>query len=143
MAQAADFVGTWKLLDYAFLYDDGRVERPWGEEVAGYLLYSAEGYMSGNLSAARQSRSVERGRDGTSPRRRDYIAYAGPYTVGEETIIHHVEVSLFPNWLGTAQVRYHTLEGDKLVLRTPPVLSDEGRMAVQLIWQRVRASEVL
>ena len=50
---AADFVGTWRLLDYSFIHEDGVVEHPWGAEVRGYLLYSAEGYMSGNLSPAR------------------------------------------------------------------------------------------
>ena len=53
-AQAApsDFVGTWRLLDYSFIHDDGSIEHPWGTNVRGYLLYSAEGYMSGNLSPA-------------------------------------------------------------------------------------------
>jgi hypothetical protein len=139
MATASDFVGTWKLLDYSFLYDDGRVEKPWGENVVGYLLYSAEGYMSGNLSPSGRRHNVEKAGDRKSSRKRDYIAYAGPYTVEGDTVTHHVEVSLFPNWLGTAQLRYHKLEGDTLVLRTPPVLSDDGMVAVQLTWQRVKA----
>ncbi|HLH36473.1 MAG TPA: lipocalin-like domain-containing protein [Alloacidobacterium sp.] len=137
MATARDFVGTWKLLDYTFLYEDGRIEKPWGENVVGYLLYSAEGYMSGNLSAAGRGASTERPQDRDPRRKRDYIAYAGPYTVDGEIVTHHVEVSLSPNWLGTAQLRYHKLEGDTLVLRTPPVLSADGNVAVQLTWQRV------
>ncbi|HZU09881.1 MAG TPA: lipocalin-like domain-containing protein [Pseudacidobacterium sp.] len=142
MATASDFVGTWKLLDYSFLYDDGRVEKPWGENVVGYLLYSAEGYMSGNLSPAGRRHNVEKAGDRKPSRKRDYIAYAGPYTVKGDTVTHHVEVSLFPNWLGTAQLRYHKLEGDTLVLRTPPVLSDDGMVAVQLTWQRVKHSKI-
>ncbi len=143
MATASDFVGTWKLLDYSFLYDDRRVEKPWGENVVGYLLYSSEGYMSGNLSpAGRRHNNVEKAGDRKPSRKRDYIAYAGPYTVKGDTVTHHVEVSLFPNWLGTAQLRYHKLEGDTLVLRTPPVLSDDGMVAVQLTWQRVKHSKI-
>src|ERR1700748_2019597 len=97
---ASDFIGTWKLVDYSFLHEDGTVEKPWGENVVGYLLYSAEGYMSGNLSPAGRRQNVE-ATEGQKPRRkRDYIAYAGPYTVEGNTVTHHVEVSLFPNWLG-------------------------------------------
>jgi len=129
---ASDFVGTWKLVDYAFLHEDGTVEKPWGDHVVGYLLYSAEGYMSGNLSPAGRRHRVEK-----ASRKRDYIAYAGPYTVEGDTVTHHVEVSLFPNWLGTAQLRYHKREGDRLILCTPPIPSGDGVVAVQLTWEKV------
>jgi hypothetical protein len=136
---ASDFVGTWKLVDYSFLHEDGSVEKPWGDEVVGFLIYSAEGYMSGNLSPAGRRRALEKPANEKSNRKRDYIAYAGPYTVEGEIVTHHVEVSLFPNWLGTAQVRYHKREGDTLILRTPPIRSGEAIVAVQLTWHKVRS----
>jgi hypothetical protein len=135
---AGDFIGTWKLADYSFLHEDGRVEKPWGDNVVGYLLYSAEGYMSGNLSPAGRRHNVEGSESQKARRKRDYIAYAGPYTVEGNTVTHHVEVSLFPNWLGTAQLRYHKREGDTLILRTPPIPSGDGVVAVQLTWHKVR-----
>ena len=58
---ASDFIGTWKLVDYSFLHEDGTIEKPWGDQVVGYLLYSAEGYMSGNLSPAGRRHSIETG----------------------------------------------------------------------------------
>ena len=134
---AADFIGTWKLIDYSFLHEDGPVEKPWGDHVVGYLLYSAEGYMSGNLSPAGRRHNIEKPENGKATRKRDYIAYAGPYTVEGDTVTHHVEVSLFPNWLGTAQLRYHERLGDKLILRTPPITAGNNVVAVQLIWQKV------
>lgn len=134
----SSFIGTWKLADYSFLHEDGSVEKPWGNHVTGYLLYSAEGYMSGNLSPAGRRRNREETESQRSRRKRDYIAYAGPYTVEGDTVTHHVEVSLFPNWLGTAQLRYHKLEGDTLVLRTPPIPSGDKVVAVQLTWHRVQ-----
>ena len=133
---AADFIGTWKLIDYSFLHEDGTVEKPWGDHVVGYLLYSAEGYMSGNLSPAGRRRKVEKTDNKKSRRKRDYIAYAGPYTVDGDTVTHHVEVSIFPNWLGTAQLRYHKREGDRLILRTPPIRSGKDVVAVQLTWEK-------
>ena len=134
---ASDFIGTWKLVDYSFLHEDGTVEKPWGDHVVGYLLYSAEGYMSGNLSPAGRRHNIEMTESQKSRRKRDYIAYAGPYTVEGDTVTHYVEVSLFPNWLGTAQLRYHKREGNTLTLRTPPIPAGDDVVAVQLIWEKV------
>lgn len=149
-AIAADFVGTWRLLEYSFLHEDGTVEYPWGKAVCGYLLYSAEGYMSGNLSPARDwaSRRARlaaafKSHDGAgalraaAARRRDYIAYTGRYTVEGDTITHHVEASLFPNWVGRPEVRYYTFEGDRLTLRTGKVRSGLHMVVAQLVWERV------
>ena len=32
-----------------------------------------------------------------------FIAYGGRYEVTGDTVAHHVETSLFPNWVGTRQ----------------------------------------
>ena len=79
-AIASDFVGT-RLADYAFLHEDGTVEKPWGESVVGFLLYSAEGYMRGNLSPAGRRYKIERTEAQNARCKRDYIAYADPYIV--------------------------------------------------------------
>jgi len=145
---AADFVGTWRLLDYSFIHEDGAIEHPWGTEVRGYLLYSAEGYMSGNLSPARdwQSRRARltaafKAHDGAGALRmagrREYIAYAGRYTVEGDTVTHHVEASLFPNWVGRPEVRYYKFDGNMLTLRTGPVRSGMHTVVAQLVWERV------
>jgi len=61
-AQPQDFVGTWRLVEYTFHHEDGTVERPWGEDVTGYLLYTPQGYMSANLSPARRNWRFRRAR---------------------------------------------------------------------------------
>jgi hypothetical protein len=152
MVAAADFVGTWRLLEYSFIHEDGSIEHPWGKEVRGYLLYSAEGYMSGNLSPAsdwpsRRARlaAAFKGHDSAAALRmarragrREYIAYTGRYTVEGETVTHHVEASLFPNWVGRPEVRYFEFDGDTLTLKTGPVRSGRQIIIAQLVWQRVR-----
>lgn len=151
-ATAADFVGTWRLLDYSFIHEDGTIEHPWGTNVRGYLLYSAEGYMSGNLSPAndwpsRRARltAALKAHDGASALRlagragrRDYIAYTGRYSVEGDTVTHHVEASLFPNWVGRPEIRYYKFEGDTLTLRTGPIRSGRSTVTAQLVWERVR-----
>ena len=153
-ATAADFIGTWRLLDYSFIHEDGTVEHPWGTAVSGYLLYSAEGYMSGNLSPAndwpsRRARlkAAWKAHDGAgafrlarTAGRRDYIAYTGRYTVEADTVTHHVEASLFPNWVGRAEVRHFEFNGNTLTLRTGPVRAGRDTIIAQLVWERVGAA---
>ena len=136
-------VGTWKLLDYSFLHENGTLEKPWGTEVEGILIYSTEGYMSGNLMHRRRKRPEPQrevaGEIGERIRgSRNYIAYAGRYTMEGDTVTHHVEVSLFPNWIGLPQLRYYKLAGDKLVLSTPMTLVKGEKLVGQLTWKRVR-----
>lgn len=138
-------VGTWKLVDYSFLHEDGSLEKPWGTEVDGVLIYSAEGYMSGNLMHRRRKRPESHreisGEVGERIRgSRNYIAYAGRFTVKDDTVTHHVEVSLFPNWIGLPQLRFFKLTGDELVLSTPMTVVKGNNLIGQLTWRRVRSA---
>ncbi|HZO31711.1 MAG TPA: lipocalin-like domain-containing protein [Chloroflexota bacterium] len=51
---------------------------------------------------------------------RGYVTYCGRYDVSVEAVVHHVEMSLFPNWTEADQVRLMTLNGDHLTLTTGP-----------------------
>jgi hypothetical protein len=66
-----------------------------------------------------------------------YTGYCGRYEVRENAVIHHVEMSHFPNWVGTDFVRYFDVHGDTLTLRTPPMLIEGHTQIGQLVWQRV------
>jgi hypothetical protein len=48
------------------------------------------------------------------------MAYCGRYEVHGDHVVHHIEQSLFPNWVGTSQKRFIELEGDRLTLTTDP-----------------------
>ncbi len=151
-ARAEDFAGTWRLLEYSF-HHNGVVEHPWGHEVVGYLLYTPQGYMSASLSPAHRNWRYRRTRltaevpaadDAGSVRLarrgvpRDYIAYSGRYELKDGTIVHHVEVSLFPHWVGLPQVRHYEFRDNQLTLRTPLINSGRQRVVAQLRWERVR-----
>lgn len=51
-----------------------------------------------------------------------YVGYAGRFEVvpDEDTVVHHIEVCSYPNWIGDAQVRFAKLEGDQLTLTPSP-----------------------
>jgi hypothetical protein len=70
-----------------------------------------------------------------------YLAYFGGYELDGETVVHHIDGSLFPNWSDEKQVRPFVADGDELVLRTPPMADDSGGTVVnELVWTRDESS---
>jgi hypothetical protein len=68
-----------------------------------------------------------------------YGAYFGTYRVKEKEgfVIHQVEGSLSPNFVGTDQKRFFEFTGDKLILRPPPVVVDGEQRTTRLTWERI------
>lgn len=66
------------------------------------------------------------------------IAYGGPYEVDGEIVLHHVQTSLFPNWVGTAQRRRWELDptGRLLTLTSPPLAMSGVTRIQRLTWER-------
>ena len=52
-------------------------------------------------------------------------------------MIHVVETSLFPNWVGSEQRREIAWEGDRLILSTPPIPTGGAPTVHRLVWERV------
>jgi hypothetical protein len=106
-------------------------------------MYTENGYMSVSLMSANRPRiiSAHSIRDGTSEEKLaaydTYISYSGKYEVQGNKVIHHVEVSLFPNWGGMDQVRFFEFDGNRLSLSTPPLLLAGKQKTAKLIWERV------
>ncbi len=127
MEETNPLVGTWRLVSWQVMQSDGTVSRAFGPEAVGYLIYSADGYMSAQImdSDRQQSDPSFPQEDATSQtlpeadraRAYDtYLAYSGPYTVSGHTVIHHVSAGLTPGWTGSEQVRTFRFEGDHLIL---------------------------
>ncbi len=64
-----------------------------------------------------------------------YVTYCGRYEIRNGTVIHHVELSLFPNWIGIDQLRFVEVEGDDLLITTPS-LQVGGEVINRLVWER-------
>ncbi len=132
--------GVWRLMSVETRDECGELVRR-GERT-GYLIYSPGGYMS--VSFMKEGRPVfESGdiRGGTVEEKiaaiNGYVSYAGRYTVRGDTVVHHIEVSLFPNWVGESQERAYRLEGGRLTLSTPLMLVGGRRLSTHLVWERV------
>jgi len=131
-------IGTWKLVEYSIVDKNKSGEKyyPMGKDATGFILYTPDGYMSAQMMASgRPAYASGRLHTGTieemAKAAKGYMAYSGQYEVNEKTntLIHHMEVSMNPTWLGQAQERYVTLEGDTITI------TSSANNAV-LVWKR-------
>jgi hypothetical protein len=69
-----------------------------------------------------------------------FIAYGGRYEVSGDTVIHTVEASLFPNWIGTSQRRRWEIDRSEqhLTLTSPPLEVGGARRIQRLRWERTK-----
>jgi hypothetical protein len=113
-----------------------------GTDAIGSLLYTADGRFSVTIS--RPDRAGFAAGDllsGTTEEQAravgGFVAYAGRYSFHGDRVIHHVELSLFPNWVGTDQQRWVELAGDRLTLSASPLLLAGRQQVPRLVWERV------
>jgi len=136
------FVGAWRLLSLEARTSAGDVSYPYGKDAAGYLLYAREGYMSVSVMQARRT-NFALPEDPRTPVEEKlaafdtYSSYSGRYEVRGQKVIHHIEISLFPNWTGTEQERYFEFSGDCLTLSAPPMRIGGVELKLVAIWQRL------
>lgn len=136
-------VGTWRLTDWEATRDDGSVSRPFGEGATGYVVYTADGRMVTTISRA--GRAPIGGDILAAPAAAraeafgSFLAYAGTFRIEGGDVVHHVEMSLFPDWVGTEQRRHAELsdDGSVLILSTDPIASAGRTARHRLRWTRV------
>jgi len=132
-------IGTWRLVSYETIEPSGRRGRPFGD-ADGRLSYDASGNMSGQVMRPKRAR-VELG-DGQAQQVRaaytGYIAYYGTYEVApdNQSVVHHVQGSLNPAWIGGDQIRGMRFDGERLILSADV---RKGAVVVrhELTWERL------
>lgn len=138
---AVDLVGTWTLVAWRRIVDGGKPTYPLGEDATGILIYTADGRMAVQLTAASRPTLPENDPLGgdVEARAEAYstcLGYIGGYEVRGDEVVHTIDVSIYPRWAGAEQVRPFTYSGDELVLRTPPVQGAQGTVVNELAWRR-------
>jgi len=140
--QQASLSGTWKLISVEARYEDNLVIYPWGPKASGLLIYTQDGYMSITIMRGDRPRFLVPDMLGGSIEEQaqaaqSYLSYSGTYEIQSDKVIHHIEASLFPNWVGEDQVRFvDKLTKDQLVLRTSPYLAGGKFGTGYLVWYR-------
>ena len=142
-AGARSLIGAWRLISWEARAPDGTITHPFGQDALGSIIYSADGQMAAQLT--RQNRSPFAGDDmlrGTDMESatalRSYIAYACTYRFEGNTVIHQVQLSLFPNWVDSEQRREIAWDGDHLVLSTQPIAAAGPAAVHRLVWERAQ-----
>jgi Lipocalin-like domain len=104
-----------------------------GQHPTGYAAFLPDGHIFFILTAeARKPAKTDKERTDLLS---TVVAYTGTYTVEGATWTAHVEVAWNPEWVGTAQVRSFTLNGDDLQVLTPWRVIPRGRTGTD--WQCV------
>jgi len=138
-------VGSWKLVSFEARDANGDISYPWGKDTLGYLMYNADGYMSVTIMSSNRRRFSSGDLKGGTTEEKvaaadTYISYCGTYEIKEDTVIHHIELSFFPNWIGVDQKRMLSIDGNRLSLSTPPIAVTGIEKTGHLIWERVKGS---
>lgn len=141
----AALVGAWSLVAYTTTSLDGTgVRFPMGVDARGLLVYTADGYMSVQISSADRAKYLaDELHGGTKSERTDaaagYLAYAGRFSTAPGGIVTHVpDVSLFPDWKSRPILRRAVLHHDELTLGLiEPIMADGMPRTGLLTWRRV------
>lgn len=134
-------MGTWELISYYRLEEDGEKVFPLGTDPSGFLMYTEDGYMSAQLMKQnRPDYSLEGLHNGSQEEMAEaahgYHAYSGKYEIDEAdgSVYHHNEVSLIPNRLGDIQDRQIQFEGDKISITS-------RTSSTHIIWKKAENNQ--
>jgi hypothetical protein len=138
-----DLVGTWLLRHWELEGEDGAREQPFGAEPQGIVVYTTDGRMVTTIGRPDRRPAGKDLLSADDAARREavatFIAYSGTYVVERGDVIHSVEMSLDPAWVGTRQRRHAVLDDDgrTLILSTDPLLVAGRRGRHRLTWERI------
>jgi len=137
------FAGTWKLVSFNAQDLNGQTIYPLGKDALGRLNYEQSGRMSVQIMNPKRPRfsssdPLLASEGEVRAAFGGYLAYYGTYSVNEdeEIMVHRIEASLLPNWVGTEHARKFDYDGKFLVLKGPLLLGGV-QLAVSLVWERL------
>lgn len=135
-------IGTWSLVSASSTGSAGEKDAaPYGSTPSGLLTYTTDGRVSALISYdGRKPLSPGASVQEKAEAFNTFIAYAGRYTLQDDQVTHHVEVSSVQNYVKRDLVRSIRFEEDRIVLITPPTPVNGKVQTVELVWQRVPAS---
>ena len=131
-------IGTWKLTAQQFEFaDNGEPMDIFGPAPRGRLIMTADGDFMTLITAA--DRAVLAG--DAAQLFSTMLAYSGKFRIDRDTLVISCDLAWFPDWVGTEQVRFFSLDGDTLSLRSgvqthPRYPGRPGRAAILLRRER-------
>lgn len=136
-ASAQSLLGTYKLLSFDSIFEDGTSYSFLGANPVGYIVITPKRFMTMLVSGERQpGRTI----DERAALFNSLISYSGPYTIEGSKLFTAVDISWNQSWTGTKQGRTWTIDGNKLILVTDkaPSVKDPSKLAAgRLVWEKV------
>ena len=136
-------VGSWRLISSEGHSAYGSIVDYQWETPTGRVMCDANGRLSLHLTDPNR-RNFESG-DFLRPTPDElieaftgYFGYFGSYSLDEDAgvVIFHVEGAAYPNYVGTDQKRFYKIEGNRLILRTPPERAGGADVTYYVTWER-------
>jgi len=118
MSQPSDpgsaLVGTWELSALHFEFaDSGERQEVFGPAPRGRLIVTRAGDFMTVITSADRARMRDAARLFET-----MMAYAGKYRLEGDKIVVRCDLGWHPDWVGTEQVRFFALHGEKLSIRS-------------------------
>jgi Lipocalin-like domain len=131
--------GTWKLVS-CFMEDVETKEQRavWGKRPNGYLTLTAGGHWIVVQTA--EGRKVPQTDEDRGAAFRSMLAYCGKYRIEDCKIVIKVDIAWDESWTGTEQLRFFSIENDRLHIEAVPqryANFGDSVMRAILIWERV------
>ena len=136
-ANNEDLVGTWKLVSWQVIPENGPPQDLFGAHPKGFLILTREGRAMVLTTA--EKRRPGMGEAERAALHRSMLAYTGRYRIEENDFITTVEVSWNEEWNGTEQRRHFKIVGDKLFIESVPApsLLFPGKTDFRrIVWER-------
>jgi hypothetical protein len=118
---ADDLVGVWRLESFNLQVLGEQPTEIFGQHPIGYLILTVEGRMMTIITRA--DRKPATTVDERAALLDSMVSYTGRYRVEHNRIIIRPDVAWNEIYSGTEQIRYYTLNGNKLSIRTAEQLS--------------------
>src|SRR5262245_37320629 len=110
--------GVWKLISYDVeIQATGQKESVFGKNPTGYAIFTPEGRVMFVITGdgRKPAKTIEERAQLIST----LIAYTGTYRIEGDKWLTKVEAAWNPEWVGTEQIRFFKIEGDRLQVSTP------------------------
>ena len=137
----ANILGIWRLVSYEAEFQAmGEREPTLGKNPTGYIIFTPEGRMMAVLTG--DGRNAPKTDQDRADLLKSMFAYTGIYRLEGDKWITKVDVSWNPAWLGTEQVRFFRLDGDRLQVISmwvqSPVRPEKGMARGIITFERAK-----
>jgi len=134
-------VGTYNLVSWENRHESGDITYPLGSDAKGVISYSPDGFMFVHIMANNRKRHASGDLFGGNDAEiresaTTHISYCGTYEIMGNEVVHHVNISSFPNWVPSEQRRNWEFRDGQLLLSAQGLQVGNEKVGAYLIWKR-------